>query len=214
MNPLIAIGVGWFVLKAIGNKEGAAQGAAPRVIDASGPGLKLLPAPGKPAQKPKPAAKPAAKPPQGQVTIGEPRIIKTPAKPVPPAAPLRTPQQAAKPVTPSKAPVPSAKTAAATAAARAALPQVPAAAQARPAAPPGTDLAKAKRMAPNVAANLKKAGKAYDRKQLGQFQTASGLKPDGLYGPVAKSALSYFGAAAPAPMFKGQDLKYVPPQGA
>lgn len=204
MNPLLAVGLGWFVLRALGDKGGAAAAPskpAPRVIDASGPSIKLLPA--------------KVKPPTGKVTVGPPTVVKSPgAKPVPPA-PARTPQQAAQPAKPTAAPLPTARTAAATTAAREAMPQLPAAAQARPAAPPGTDLAKAKRIAPNIVANLKKQGRdKYDRAQLKSFQTAAGLTPDGIYGPVAKSALSYFGQSAPSPFFKGQDLKYVPPQGA
>jgi murein L,D-transpeptidase YcbB/YkuD len=90
---------------------------------------------------------------------------------------------------------------------------MPAAGQVKVPSPPGTDLPKAKKMAGQVASNVKKGVKLYDRKLVKAFQTAAGLTPDGLYGPVCASALRYFGAVAPAPLFKGQDLKYVPPGG-
>jgi hypothetical protein len=205
VNPLLAVGVGWLVLRALGGNKSGAPRRAPRVIDASGKGLRLLPAPATAAPKPKP--KPKA--PKGTVTLGEPvRVL-----PVAPA-PTRSTAQAAQPVRrPAPAPAPTPKQAAATAAARASLPQVPASAKASVPTPPGTNLPKAKKMAAQVAANVKKGIKLYDRKLVKAFQTAAGLTPDGLYGPVCASALRYFGAVAPAPLFKGQDLKYVPPGG-
>ncbi len=210
MHPLLgaALGLGLVYAATSTKKAGAKQ--APRVIDASGTGIRLLPAP---------PTKPA---PKGQVTIGQPRVIKTApkpaakpavkvaARPVPPAAP-RTVAQASQPVRQTAAPKPNPKAAAATAAARAALPAAPAAARVKVAAPPGTDLALAKKTAKDTAAHIRNAGKLYKRDVLARFQRAAGLTADGLYGPVARSALSYFGAAPPAPLFKGQDLKYVPP---
>ncbi len=204
MNPLLAVGIGWLVLRAMsdGNKAGgSAAKQVPRVIDATGPSLKLLPSPSRP--KPKPT---------GTVTPGAPTQVKPAVKPVPPA-PTRSAAQAAQPVKPKPAPAPTAQQAQATAAARAALPQVPVSAQVKVPAPPGTDLPKAKKMAAQVASNVKKGAKLYDRKLVKAFQTAAGLTADGLYVPVCASALRYFGAVAPAPLFKGQDLKYVPPGG-
>lgn len=203
MNPLWLVGLGWLILRSTsGNNNGTSNaGQPPRIIDASGPVPVLLPPPGKKAA------------PKGKVTVGKPTVIKTPALPKPPAAPMRSAAAAKQPVKPSAAPRPTQQQATAIQKAKAALPPTPAAARAKVPAPAGTDLAKAKRMAANVAANIKKQGRKYDVAQMKAFQTAAGLKPDGLYGPVAKSALSYFGAAAPAALFKGQDLKYVPPGG-
>lgn len=210
MNPLLALlGVGWLVLRAVANKDAAQAGAGlppPRgVVTIGQPRIIKALSAGKPAAKaaPKPVARKAPKPAAPAARV--------PARPVPPA-PQRTPQQAARPVKPKPQPTPTAKQAEALARARAAMPPTPAAARAKIPAPPGTDIPKAKKMAAQVATNLRKGMKLYDRNLLKAFQRACGLAPDGLYGPVARSALSYFGIASPpAPMFAGQDLKYVPP---
>jgi hypothetical protein len=74
------------------------------------------------------------------------------------------------------------------------------------------DLAGAKRMAGDVAANLRNKGRAgYDRKLLASFQTKAGITGDGIYGPLAQSALKHFGANAPTAFAAGSVKVYTPP---
>jgi peptidoglycan hydrolase-like protein with peptidoglycan-binding domain len=66
-------------------------------------------------------------------------------------------------------------------------------------------------MAPDVAANIRKNGAKYDRKQLASFQQKAGLTGDGVYGPLSQSALKHFGATAPKALSKGPLTTYTPP---
>lgn len=183
--------------------RGRASAPAARVIDATGPKLRFLP-----VQTAAPApARAAPRPVPGK------RVAKPMARvALPPAGP-RTPAQAARPAGPPSKVVNQQKAQGnrLAAQARALTKPVPAAAQVRNVAPAGTNLPLAKKTAADVAQHIRKTGTKYKRDVLARFQKAAGLKDDGLYGPVAASALSYFGAAAPKPLFKGQDLKYVPP---
>ena len=74
-----------------------------------------------------------------------------------------------------------------------------------------TNLALAKQTAPDVAKHIQNKGKKYTVSVVKQFQERAGMKADGLYGPATASALRYFGANAPAPLYKGVNAKYVPP---
>lgn len=79
---------------------------------------------------------------------------------------------------------------------------------------PGYDQAKARSLAKGVAANI--AAKKYDfnRPGLRAFQIAAGISPDSIYGPLSKSALTYYGAKAPPALAKagaGQATTYTPP---
>jgi peptidoglycan hydrolase-like protein with peptidoglycan-binding domain len=80
-----------------------------------------------------------------------------------------------------------------------------------PAPPAGYDKTKAKAQAKDVAAMLVKSGKAYDKPRLVNWQRFAGLKPDGVYGPLTKSALEYYGGKPPAPFVAGPATKYQPP---
>ena len=79
------------------------------------------------------------------------------------------------------------------------------------AAPAGVNVALAKQTAPEVATHIRNKKEKYTTSVVKLFQQRAGLKADGLYGPVTASALRYFGANAPAPLFKGVNAKYVPP---
>ena len=89
--------------------------------------------------------------------------------------------------------------------------KLPAKPPAKTAAPAGYDKTKAKAQAKDVAAMLAKSGKAYDKTRLGTWQRYAGIKADGLYGPLSKSALEYFGAKPPAAFVAGSATKYQPP---
>jgi peptidoglycan hydrolase-like protein with peptidoglycan-binding domain len=79
-------------------------------------------------------------------------------------------------------------------------------------APVGYDRVKAKARAKEISAALRKSGKAYDRKLLAGWQTQAGLKADGLYGPISRNALVYYGATdAPAAYVAGENRPYTPP---
>ena len=171
-------------------------------------------------------ATPKVAAPKGVVTIGEPRIIKTakrlatkkPAAPAKPKVAAKPKKPSPKPVGPlkvvkTKPPTTAKKQAAGTAVSsklRTLVPQQPSAGVA---APPGTNLALAKQTASDVAKHIQNKGRKYNTAVLKQFQARAGMRPDGLYGPASASALRYFGANAPAPLFKGANAKYVPPGG-
>ena len=73
-----------------------------------------------------------------------------------------------------------------------------------PLPPPGFDPIKAKKMAPSVAGNLARRGRAgYSRSVLEAFQVAAGLGKDGKYGPASRGALIHFGIANPPPAYYG-----------
>jgi len=73
--------------------------------------------------------------------------------------------------------------------------------------PVGYSPALAKALAPKIEAELRALtakGQAYNysRPNMRAFQTAAGLKPDGVYGGGTRGALVYYGAPrAPAPLF-------------
>jgi hypothetical protein len=79
--------------------------------------------------------------------------------------------------------------------------------------PSGYNPTAARRGAPSIANHLKRAGKAkYDHRLLRQWQTQSGLKPDGLYGPASRGALLFFGVKDPPQPFSGTGTTpYQPP---
>jgi peptidoglycan hydrolase-like protein with peptidoglycan-binding domain len=83
------------------------------------------------------------------------------------------------------------------------------------AVPAGFDPDGARRVAPRIAAHLRKKGAAnYSRQALREFQRLAGLKEDGLYGGRTAGALRYYlgGANPPAPMFRPlQEVSYSPP---
>lgn len=79
------------------------------------------------------------------------------------------------------------------------------------AAPAGTNISLARSTAQDVAKHLRNKGKRYNHAVVKQWQQRAGMKADGIYGPATASALRYYGANAPAPLFKGVDAKYVPP---
>lgn len=82
----------------------------------------------------------------------------------------------------------------------------------RPVNASGVDFALAKKTAPDVAAHIRKSGRAYKVEVVKQFQRRAAIKDDGLYGPTTASALRFYGANAPAPLFKGANAQYVPPK--
>jgi peptidoglycan hydrolase-like protein with peptidoglycan-binding domain len=80
--------------------------------------------------------------------------------------------------------------------------------------PAGYSSAQASKKAQPTADHLRTRKGKYDRAVLQSFQTSAGLKADGLYGPQTAAALRFFGAkSVPAPLFKGPNVKYAPPQG-
>lgn len=74
------------------------------------------------------------------------------------------------------------------------------------------NVALAKKTAADVAKHIRAKGRKYTTQVVKQFQQRAGLTDDGMYGPATASALRYFGANAPAPLFKGINAKYVPPE--
>lgn len=89
--------------------------------------------------------------------------------------------------------------------------------------PPGYDPDAARRQAQSAANHVRKREYDYSRKLLRDWQTLAGLKPDGIYGPKTRSALEYFGAKAPKPLFRRRkdksiirdsdpDAQYIPPE--
>jgi len=80
--------------------------------------------------------------------------------------------------------------------------------------PPGYDAAAAKSKAQPTADHIRTRKGKYDRAVLQSFQTAAGLKSDGLYGPQSRAALVFFGASnVPSALFKGSQTTYAPPGG-
>jgi murein L,D-transpeptidase YcbB/YkuD len=67
--------------------------------------------------------------------------------------------------------------------------------------------AESKSLATKLAANVKAKGYSYDRALCKRFQTAAGIKADGLYGPATQTALSAHGVAAPKNLFVAAGMK-------
>lgn len=63
--------------------------------------------------------------------------------------------------------------------------------------PTPINLELARREAPTVAKHLRQKKKSYSRQLLKDFQKHAGIKPDGLYGPISRSALAQFGVVDP-----------------
>jgi murein L,D-transpeptidase YcbB/YkuD len=80
-------------------------------------------------------------------------------------------------------------------------------------APSGYDPALAATLAPALESHLRVKKYDYSRPKLKEFQTAAGLKPDGVYGGGTRGALLYYGAKSPPrPLFAPTDtIPYTPP---
>ena len=161
-------------------------------------------------KKPPAVAPPSA--PRGVVKLGTPTVIKRPAKPAP-----------AKPGAKAKARPSDAVQAAQLAEKQLGGPKATQSvnvsrgtAQVVPGntLPPGYSGVQATQKAQPTADHLRTRKGKYDRAVLQSFQTAAGLKADGLYGPQTAAALKHFGAKnVPHPLFKGAPAKYAPPAG-
>ncbi|MFW5920832.1 MAG: hypothetical protein ACOCUS_03240, partial [Polyangiales bacterium] len=67
-------------------------------------------------------------------------------------------------------------------------------------------------LADRLAREVRDRGYDYDRDLAREFQEVAGLSPDGLYGPATRDAIEFFGSvSAPAPLFRGGDEEFVPP---
>jgi murein L,D-transpeptidase YcbB/YkuD len=69
--------------------------------------------------------------------------------------------------------------------------------RAKLAKPTPINLELARREAPNVAKHLRTKGFNYSRQTVRDFQAHAGIVPDGIYGPLTRSALAYFGVPNP-----------------
>jgi hypothetical protein len=81
--------------------------------------------------------------------------------------------------------------------------------------PTPINLELARREAPAVAKHVRTKKYDYSRQTVRDFQRHAGIVPDGIYGPITMSALTYFGASAPPALFKGAagaPTTYVPTQ--
>lgn len=130
------------------------------------------------------------KAPQGTVTVGPARIIKTQPKTVVRIGPAKiTPAVRVKlgpaKITPARASIPTTHRDTTAVAVQAAQ---------KPGQPPIPNAEAAHKVAQAVADHVRNNRKKYDHHRVATFQGFAGLKPDGLYGPQTAKALRHFGA--------------------